>query len=57
MKMMICFAIGAMSLVACGPSWSDVVEYPDGTIENPETGECWRDTVPVQCPSTHAEDE
>jgi len=47
----------AVVLVACGPSWSDVIKHPDGTIENPETGECWRDTVPVQCPSTHAEDE
>jgi hypothetical protein len=42
-------------LVGCGPTWDQVVRHPDGTIEDPETGECWRNTpegsVPVECPS------
>jgi hypothetical protein len=52
--MKLCLAIISLAMLACGPSWSDVIRHPDGTIENPETGECWRDTsagpVPVQCP-------
>lgn len=44
----------ALLISACGPTWNDVVRHPDGTIEDPKTGECWRDSpsgaVPVVCP-------
>lgn len=48
----------ALLIGGCGPSWSEVVRHPDGTLEDPKTGECWRDTeagqVPVTCPSDAA---
>ncbi len=44
---------GPLILPGCGPSWDDVVEYPDGTLEGPP-GECFRNTpsgpIPVTCP-------
>jgi len=40
--------------VACGPSWKNIVIHPDGTYEDVESGECWRDSpnglVPAPCP-------
>lgn len=47
--------IAATFMVGCGPSWSDVIKHPDGTMEDPKSGDCWRDgatgPVPVTCPS------
>jgi major membrane immunogen (membrane-anchored lipoprotein) len=41
-------------VIACGPSWKDVVVYDDGTYKDTRTGECFKETsegiVPVQCP-------
>ena len=48
-------------LVACGPTWNEVIKHPDGTLEDPKTHECWRwsdeldsenGVFPVECPRT-----
>jgi hypothetical protein len=43
--------LAVMTTCACGPSWKDVIVHPDGTVEDPKTGECWdQNNVPVKCP-------
>ena len=46
--------IGAIVLVGCGPSWTDVVIHDSGVYEDTSTGECWvvegGHFTPVECP-------
>jgi hypothetical protein len=45
------YALLAILLTACGPSWSDVRTLPGGVYQDVRTGECWTaDMAPVRCP-------